>query len=311
MAELGEIMSEVITTPVAEPAPTAPITSEAAPELAPIPPAATPEVPKVDEKFAAKFAALSRQERHLKQQSAEIARQKADIAQREKEWQARINAQESELGQYKAFKDKFTANPLSAAAEAGYDFEKLAQIQANDQNPTPEMLIQRVQKQLDDKYSKQLEELKAQLAEKEQRTQTQQVDAAKKAYLQNIQMHVQENGDKYELIANTPYEGQETSAQLVLDVVEEFFNKNQRVLDVSEASDMVEKHLETEELKRREKLKKFKQTSTPAAATKSAAKSTAPTLSNSLTQESPKNGPKPMSREESLREAAKLIRWED
>lgn len=269
------------------------------------------EAPKVDDKFAAKFAALSRQEKAIKQRNAEVDAKVAAFAAKEKEWQEKLAAREEELGQFRGYKEKVKQNPLQALAEDGIDFEALTKMQLNEQNPTPEMLVSRLQKQMDDKYSKQLEELKAQLAEKEQKAQQQTIENAKAGYMKSIEHTVNENPDKYELIANTPYNGEETSTKLVYEVVEEYFNKNSRVLDVQEAADMVEKHLEDVERQRREKLKKFKQTSNPPPAIKPGAKQTAPTLSNSLTAESPKNGPKHMSREESVREAAKLIRWED
>ncbi len=313
MANLGETMSTETTTPVEQPNDTGlkgPITAELAPTPQEVV-AAAPETQKPDDKFAAKFAALSRQDKILKQRHEAVARKEAELAQKEKEWQAKLAAQDTELGQYKSYKEQIKQNPLKTLEADGLTFEQLTQMQLNEQNPTPEMLIQRLQKQMDDKYSKQLEDLKAQIAEKEQKAQENQVNQATTAYKQSINAEITANSDKYELIANTPYGSKDTSEDLVFEVVEEFFNKNQRVLTVQEAADMVEKHLETEELKRREKLKKFKQTSQPAAANKSAAKQTAPTLSNSLAQEIPKNGPKVMSREESLRNAAKLIRWED
>jgi len=274
-------------------------------------PQAEPPKPPQDDKFAAKFAALSRQEKQIRQKAMDLQQREAAFAAREKQLQEQLTAKEAELGQFKGFKEKIKTNPLQTLAEEGYDFEALTAMQLNEQNPTPEMLIQRMQRQMDEKYGKQLEELKAQLAEKEQKTQQDLVEQAKSSYKQNIELTVSSNPEKYELIANTAYGESENSVDLVYEVVEEFYNANKRVLDVAEAADMVEKHLEDEERKRREKLKKFKQTSPPPVAQKAGQKQTAPTLSNSLAQESPKNGPKPMSREESLREAAKLIRWEE
>lgn len=316
MANLGETMSNTETTTVVEqPTDTGlkgPITAEveaATPKE--VVEAAPAESQKPDDKFAMKFAALSRQEKAIKQRLEAATRKEAELVQREKDWQTRLSAQETEIGQYKSYKEQIKQNPLKTLESEGLTFEQLAQMQMNEQNPTPEMLIQRLQKQMDDKYSKQLEELKSQIAERDQKNQEAQISQATTAYKQSIAAEIGANPDKYELIANTSYGSKDTSEDLVFEVVEEFFNKNQRVLSVQEAADMVEKHLENEELKRREKLKKFKQTSTPAPAPKVAGKQTAPTLSNSLAQESPKNGPKPMSREESLRNAAKLIRWED
>jgi len=43
-----------------------------------------PEAPKQEDKFAAKFAALSRQEKTIKQKQAELARKEAEIAAKEK-----------------------------------------------------------------------------------------------------------------------------------------------------------------------------------------------------------------------------------
>jgi hypothetical protein len=264
----------------------------------------TEEAPKQEDKFAAKFAALSRQEKKVKQQFAELNRKAQEMQAREKEMTDRIAKLQQESEQYQARFSKIKDNPLQGLQEEfGTDFETLTKMQLNDQNPTPEMLIKRSEAALEAKYAKKLADLEAKIAEKEETAQKTQVENAKKQYMTAINEHVKTGGDKYELITAN------SATQLVYEVVEEYFNQNQKVLSVEEAADLVEKHLETEAKKVFE-LKKFKQTSQPPVA-KTPGKQTAPTLSNSLSAERPVNGPKKLSAEESLREAAKMIRWED
>ena len=94
--------------------------------------------------------------------------------------------------------------------------------------------------------------------------------------------------------------------ELVFDVIQEFYQSTGRVLSVEEATKHTEEHLESEARKVFE-AKRFKQ---PAKEKQEPGeKKAAPTLSNTQSSEVPSIGDVKLSREESLKDAAKLIRW--
>ena len=255
-----------------------------------------------DDRFAAKFAALSREKKKMQAQADSIAKRAQEVEAKEKQMQERIAQLEQEAKQYQSKYERLKTpeSALRALEEEGLDFEKLTKMQLNEQNPTPEMLVKRLEAQMDQKYAKKLEELEAKLAEKDQKAQNDQIEAAKAGFVSRIEAAVANNPEKYEFI------NYNKATDLVYNVVEEYYNTHKRVLSEEEACDMVETHLENE-AKKLTSLKKLQAASAP---TKPTATKGAPTLSNSLAQEIPKNGPKKLSTEESLREAAKLIRWE-
>ena len=263
---------------------------------------AKPEI-KVDEKFASKFAALTRKEKEIaaarklheqqmsefKQQQAEIQKMREEIEQEKQSW-----------------KSKLKQNPLKALEEEGFSFEDLNNIALNDSNPTVEMQIRRLQEEMDSKYSRELAELKKQLQEKEESEARTNLERQQIAYKRSLEETIDQNVEKYEL--SSLYKGD--AVQLAYEVTEEYYNEHKKVLSVEEALDLVEAYFEDEA---------SKVLAAKKLAAKSASKGQEPqsqsgkkesvTISNSMAAEVPRNGSRTLSREESLKEAAKLIRF--
>lgn len=303
-------MSEVETSPVEA---SSPISAEQAESIEQQAAPATEEQQteqkpeqKVDDKFASKFAALSRKEKMIREREKQAMSIQAQIEEQKKQMEAERAKWQEELSSYKSKIEGIKKNPLKSLEEEGITFEKLTEMQLNEQNPTLEMQLEKLRSELDSKYAKELESLKNQLAEKEQKQQEEVIEQAKQAYRKEIQSVLQASPEQYELtLANN-------AEDLVYDVVEEFYNANGKILSAEEAAQMVEKHFE-DEAKRILSLKKLQQASKPkepVEAKKESGKTT-PTLSNAMSQERPVTGTRKMSAEESLREAAKLIRWEE
>jgi hypothetical protein len=262
------------------------------------------EKPKVDF-LAPKFAALTRKEKALKAQEQTLKARETEIS-------SKLQALEAKLAEYetrsKQDEEKWKANPLKAAQERGTSLEELIKIQMNDENPTPEMLMARKTAEIESKMMAKLQEVEAKLAAKEQAEKDAQTKAAEEQYNKAVEgykaeigTYITQNADTYELIAAND------ATDLVFQVAEEFFQKTKRVPDIKEAADAVEAHFE-EEAKKLFELKKFKQASKP---TPPAKTQTAPTLSNTAAATVPHNGQKELTREESLREVSKLIRWDE
>lgn len=271
--------------------------AELAPDAqTPVEAPAKPEVPQADDKFASKFAALSRKEKEIRhreaQFTAEMERIKAEKSEIEK-WKAEKSNADSE------FKNKISSNPLKVLEELGITFEDLTKMQLNEQNPTPEMLIARTRQELESGYKKELEELRNSLKQEKEKAASEQHEQVVSGFKKQINQFVDANEEAYELIKMND------AQELVFDVIQEYYESSGKVLSIEEAAKYTEQHLE-EEAKRVMEAKKFKQTSPKQEPSEA---KIAPTLSNTHAAEVPQSTAKPLSREESLKNAAKMIRW--
>jgi hypothetical protein len=257
---------------------------------------AQPEPPKpvIDDKLSAKFAALSRKEQQIRQREQQLKVQSQQFEQMRQETE-RLKQE------FEQYKQAVKQNPLQKLQEEGLSFDDLTNMQLNGQNPTPEMQIKRLREELSREYKSEVENLRKQYEADKQAAIAEKQQQALNSYQQQISDVVASNSDKYELI------NLNEAQSLVYEVAEEFYNSNGKILSVEEAADYVEKYLE-DEAKKLFNAKKLnaQQKSEPG---KKAAQP-APTLSNNLSADSgAKSSNKAMSREESLAEAARALRW--
>lgn len=278
-------------------------TSEAPAQNSAQAPAEKPAEQTIDQ-LSPKFAALSRKEKQIREsQKAVSESQKAVQAEL-----ARIEQEKSELTKWRteretdssSLMDRLKKDPFSVLKDAGLTFEDLTKMQLNDLNPTPEMLIERTRNDLESKYSKQLEDLKKGLEDKEVKAQQDALNARIDSFKSEITEFIDTNKDTYELTALNG------AGELVYEVIEEFYNKNQKLLSLEDAAQEVEKYLEAEA----QKILKAKKFSKPVESPTEAKKpETSPTLSNTLSAQVPGKESRFLSDDESKREAAKLLRW--
>lgn len=238
------------------------------------------------DKWAQRFAVLSRREKELQRKAAELK-----------------SMQENE--EFKAFvAAKQSRNPVQALQSLGMSFEDAARYVLNDGKEEPPSV------------EKQLAELKEQIAKAEQERISRE-EQARQEYIERtidnhkreIGQYVQANADKYELIAAN--DAQET----VFEVIQEYYNKYNKIMSIEEASDKVEDWL-TDRARQIFKLKKFQQASQTEAPqeTKTVAPELKPkigmTLTNSnVTAQPAKENLGLLSREESIRRAAAMIKF--
>jgi len=297
-------MSEVATSLAGSP--TMPVSGEQSPEVTPenteisAEPQETPEAKEQKtDPFAPKFAALSRKEKQIKQYEAQVKAKEAELTRRLAELEGKTKEADTKV---QSFEEAFKQNPLKALKDRGMSLEDLIKIQMNDENPTVEMQMQRMKEELESSTKKELEALKNAMREKEEAEAKARYEQAESAYKSEIAAFIDSNSETYELIKAND------ATELMFEVAREYYQANKKVLDIKEVADVVEQHLE-DEAKKILELKKFKQAS-QAQGAKPAPK-TAPTLSNTAAANVPSNGSKKLSNEESLKEAAKMIRWEE
>lgn len=264
----------------------------------------------LDEKLSSKFAALSRKEKMLKQQESAFKQQESMFKQQQSEFQKQLDAIKAEneklKAEYEQYRTGVRKNPLKKLQEEGYDFDKLTEMQLNDQNPTPEMLLERAKQELESGYKSEIEKMRAEFAEKEKLA----AEAAEKAELeaqeeikQNLQQEIKlfttQNADQYELI------NLNNAHSAVYDVIEHFYEQNGRILSVQEAADFTEKYFEeaANELLKAKKLNRQQPV-------KQSDKKESFTLSNNMSTEVPRGNTRRLSREEEIQEIAKSIVWE-
>ncbi len=236
------------------------------------------EAPKEEPKrdiSASRFAALARREKE-----ARTREQAAD--QRVKEAEARSKALEERDSKWSRIKQ----NPLDAIKEAGLSLtDVLNAAYGNYKAPEVDPIDAKLQPLLDKSTKaetqagmllKQVEELRNQLAMKEQAEQYDKVMGQIK--------DIAKDTDKYELINTFGDE----ALDLVRDVMVEYWKSNEKMLDYSEACDIVEKHYEDSYVSKLSKTKKLQsRLGTQPAATKPAPipqkpKEPSSTLSNKM-----------------------------
>ena len=198
--------------------------------------------------------------------------------------------------------ERLRRNPFETLEEMGLGYDKLTELALNDGKLTPEMQMKLMREELEHGYKSKFEELEERLAQKEQEEEYNKYESIETNFKQEIDSFV--NGkDEFELInANG-------ASDLVYDVIEEHYNDTGRVLNMDEAAEAVESYLE-DELEKLMSLGKVKSRFSPRQE-QVFKRQPSPTLSNAHSAQAYQRADRPLSNEESVKEAAKLIRWDD
>lgn len=266
----------------------------------PAPQAQEEEKPKENDQFAAKFAALTREEKKIRDERAAYMAEK-------KAWEESRQTQDEELGSLKNLKERMRTEPLKVMEENGLTFEELTEMMLNEGNPTPEMQIQRLKEQVEGGYKQEIEELKKQIASNEEKRNEEKYNETVENFKYELSEYISQNEETYELIKAQGAE------DLVFDVIDQHYQETQRILTNEEAAKAVEAHLEEEARKLFSSVKKLAPNppSGDEGSKPSGEAQPSVTLSNTQAAQVPNKGDRRLSNEESLKEAAKLLRWED
>jgi len=275
---MSEAQVESTPTPTSEAPP-----PEAAPvlEAAPVAPAPVVE----EDSFAKRFAALARKEKKMRQETEETKLIKDKYV------------------DYDTAKKLAKTNPEEFLKKYDLSYEELTEYFISGR-PKVDPKVMEIQEELA-KVKKERDEEKTKLQEETRQ-------AAISKFKTEQMSVVKAAGAKFELINTTG------AYDLIYDVTKEYFeankdeNGNGKILSHEEAADMVEKYLEQEVEKflKADKIKnKFLK---PNDKTETVAKTETPeskTLTNSMTSSANLQS-KPLSRDESIERAARLIKWQ-
>jgi hypothetical protein len=249
-----------------------------------------------DDQFSRKFAALSRREKDIRAKEAEYEYRMRELEDRLQELQNPPEEPQAPI------EERLRRNPFETLEELGLGYDKLTELALNDGKLTPEMQMRLMREELENGYKSKFEELESRLAQKEEEEEYNKYESIENNFKQEIESFV--NGkNEFELInANE-------ASDLVYEVIEEHYNDTGRVLELDEAAQAVESYLE-DELEKLMSLGKVKSKFSPRQE-QVFKRQPSPTLSNAHSAQAYQRADRPLSNEESVREAAKLIRWDD
>ncbi len=187
--------------------------------------AAEPAESEKDLDFARRFNALTRRERQILQMETEAKGKFSKLA----EWE----------------KDEalLQDNPTEFLSKRGWSMEKLANLVLNDNKPTTESKVERLEREL--------EELRNDRTKAKEEDKKAQSDKAVRDFKGKITDTIKANEEKYELV------NQFDQSEMVYQVIEEHYNKTDEILDIDKAAAEVEKYLEAQ-LEKASSTKKFK-----------------------------------------------------
>ncbi len=258
------------------------------------------------DQFSSKFAALSRKEKDLRAKERQVEDRIAQFEARMAEMETAKNAEPEEPAlpplEYRLKKD-----PLKTLEETtGYSYEDLTKMVLNDGQMSQDMQMRLMREEMETDYKTKFEQLEEKLISKEKQEEEAKYNETLNSFKADINEFVNSSED-YELIQAND------AVDLVYDVIEQYYEENGRILETAEAASQVEQYLEEELQKVLEKSTKLKSRLTPAApAPQAPASRQSPTLSNSHSATSTQTrSDKLLSREESLAELAKQLRWND
>jgi len=276
-------------------------------------PSFSQEDSKEDEAWGQKFAALSRQEKAIREREIELD-------QKNKEYEERIKSLEEKYSGYDSFDERIKKEPLKILEEKGINLETLSEFILNDGKSTPEMQIKETQEMLakmqaqhDEKIEALRKEYEDREAEKEAKIAEQQYEAQEKGFKSEIADFVNEDQSKYKMVRAYDADNQ------IYDVIETHYNDQvergvpdaeRTILSIEEAADAVEEYYMEQYKALQEKI------NGPSENTEGQSEEDkgelSPTLSNDLnTQASTKTvGDRLLSDEESKSKAAQLIKWD-
>lgn len=275
---------------------------------------AAPEAPKQDDRFAAKFAALDRKSREIKEREKALeTKSKAEVEAARKE----ADEYKSKYGKYATYEEKMKTDKREALKfvyETGLTPEELSDLLLEDLNPSEEAKRRREMSDTEKRLMDQIEALKSMMTEKEKAELDKQKQAEQEHFektVTQVKTELKEFIDSSEDFDLIKLSGE---YETVFDVMQEHYNDqlakgispdNIKLLSYEEAAKWTESYLE-EDARKKYEAKAAKKQAPPKPETQ---QKTSPTLSNTLSTEVQAAELKPKTREESLAKAARQIRF--
>jgi hypothetical protein len=261
---------------------------------------------KKEENATQRFGALARREQQHVREKQQIAVERQRLAADQASFNSikTKNTEEEEL---------WRNNPLEALKRHGWDYDKLTQLQLNENRPTPDMVAKATVKEEISAYEKRMQEERQKELEKFKEEEKKHFEATLKEFREEVQNFIKapEQQDTCELI------NLHDANEIVLATIEEHFQNTKKagkpeVMSIKQACDLVENYLEeqvTKSINTRKWTKKANPEPSPNGVKSGEAKpspqSVPPrTISNNLTSSA--QNIRPLSREERIKRALSI-----
>lgn len=254
----------------------------------------------------------------LSSKFAQLTKKEREISQREKE----IKAHHDQLEQYKSLKTSAKEKVNEALEHLGLTAEdvinwQIKQLESEDEDNTPEGRYKKLEAKLMgfEQAQAEKERLEKERLEQAEKERTEQLITN---FKNNITSFINDNAEKYELVSNLEATGD------VFDVIELNYQKTGKMMEIEQAVELVENHYLEESKAIINKTNKLKSLLTNNEAQKGQNKESVSEESfvnrgqernkPTLTQDYVSSGGaaevvRPLSREESLERASKLLKW--
>lgn len=250
-----------------------------------------------------KFAALSRREKAIREKEKALESRLAELEQR------LASQQEPEKAQVEPeepIDSLLRRNPMKALEKYGWDLNKLAETVLSDGKLPIDMQLQLMKEELKKEQSSELQQLKQRLEEKEEQERVSKDQQIIEDYKNEIRSTVDSQAEKYEFIIATD------NQEMVYETINEYHATHGEILPIEEAAELVEAYLEEQArgvFQKTKKAKSYLQNDAEAMKQATQSKAKSPTLTNEASGTVPSSEKPFLSDEDSLREAAKLIKW--
>ena len=241
--------------------------------------------------FDRKFAALSRKERDIRARESELA---------ELEEKFQSMEQEPEM----PLEQRLRANPLKVLEEMGLGYETLTDLALNDGKLTPDMQMQLIRDELEADYQSRFSDLEQRLEERDEKEQDEKYDSILSGFMEEIQNHVATD-DNYELIRAND------AGDVVYEVMEEHYNQSGNILSIDEAAEAVESYLEEEADKIVNLQKVRSRLNINELEPRDEYRQSQVTLSNAHAAQANERVGRTLSDDQSKREIAKMLKWDE
>jgi len=248
--------------------------------------------------FSRKFAALSRREKEIRAKEVEYDQR---IAELEARFQPKKEVEkEPEL----PFEYRLKQNPLKALEDMGLSYDKLTELALNDGKLTPDMQMRLMREELENDYKSKYKELEDRIIEKEKNDEQRRYDEIETGFKNEIEAFVSSKPEQFELIQANE------AKDVVYEVIEEHYNETGKILDIEEAANAVESYLE-EEAEKLLKLGKLRSKFNTGDIEQEPQRQSQVTLSNAHSAQANERVAKKLSDEESKREMARMLQWDE
>lgn len=184
----------------------------------PVQPQVEEEKPEQDPDFVRRFNALARKER--------------EIREREQQFKSKYGEYES----YQKEREKLKENPMDFLESNGWTFKELADYVLNNNNPTPDQQVSKLQQRIDQLEAERKQEIEDRKKNEELEKNKQTISEFKS----NLKKEISAENEQFELINHFG------EYDTVYDVIDNYYNAHGVILDVKKAAMEVEKYLESQ-----------------------------------------------------------------